>query len=280
MNPGRVGAQTLPLSPLDPGVGIKDSTIEGILHYTSWWLNEMLNPALSTLIVDKVGAQPITSPIAVPDANRYPINPMEPRGHHIKLHVPCLYAWWMGKGSIPEEFNEQSVTVTMLYTYRTRGIGLMWVYNEVPSTEALLNRSGVLSAAADSIHMAFEMGYHEAYTPLGQANPQGDPWPAGTPLVVALGGIDRVGITLHQSTHGRFGIDDPNIAPEARPQSGRDYPALFAILRVQERVERINWGVPHDQASVVRIRGESARVETDGEPVIFMEREIDPPEDV
>lgn len=221
-----VGPLVLPVPVDAANSAIADPVVDGVLDYLAFCLDAALDDKFRSLIANPTDA--------VPTANRFNFNPREPRGHHVRLPVPALFVWWEGK-SLPTE----KETATVLYAWRRRRLHVLYVFPEGPSMEEMVRRAGLLSVVDAVIQQAFDWGWRPDYTPPG-LDGNGDPWPAGTPLQVALGGVERIAVRVDTEegiVPGRFGIDDLTTTIEPKPTSGRDYPAVFATLISEERID-------------------------------------------
>lgn len=215
-----VGPLTLPIAAGTVGDRVADPAVDALLDFLAFYLNESLS--------DKLANVPGTSAVAVPDANRFPWNPTEPRGHHVRLPVPSLFAWWDGRS---QPFERE----TAAYLYRQREIHVIYVFDELPAMAALDKRAGLLAAVDAVFFKAADRGYHPDYEYNGVT---------GQMLAFTATDPDRFSFTYMGGSPGRFGIE----APEGGEKSGRDYPALRGSFLVRERIDGPSLTDPDDMA--------------------------------
>lgn len=206
-----VGPLPLPIAAGALGDRIADPAVDALLDFLSYSLNASLNAKLANVAG--------TSTTAVPTANRFPFNPTDPRGHHVRLPVPSLFVWWDGKS---QPFERMSA----IYEYRQRELQVLYVFDELPSMAAMTVRAGLLAAVDATFFKAAERGYDPAYA-YGSAA-------AGQLLQFMAADPDLFSFTYQGGSPGRFGIN----APEGGADSGRDYPALRGSFLVRERIEQ------------------------------------------
>ena len=113
----------------------------------------------------------------------------------------------------------------------------MYIAEELPSRGALELRTGLLNAVSSALTEASINGYHPDYSYNGK--------PAGTMLKNSIGEPNSWDFRyLGSSQIRRIGIDDSSTAKVGTKASGRDYPALVAIVEVEEMVDRSDVTVP------------------------------------
>lgn len=210
-----VGALTLPLEAGRAQEKLADPIVAGLLDFLAWSLNTQLNAKLAQLNG--------TSSIAVPDANAHDWNPLEPRGHKVKLRVPTFHVWWPGQST--------DVQFTVTKRQRTRNVHAMYIAEELPTRAALDLRSGLFNAVDSVLSDACNNGSHPDYS-------YGND-PLGMPLTRSIGAAQSWDFSyMGSQAIQRIGIDDPNTTKVGTKVSGRDYPALVAVIAVREMVTR------------------------------------------
>ena len=208
-----VGPLDLPLEAV--GATLADPVVTALLPYLSHCLNADLNPRLALMTG--------TSAEAAPATNLFAWDPTEPRAHNVRLPVPSLFVWWGGESQLQQ--------LGPLLWVRERTLRAIYVFDELPGLDQFAARTGLLNAVDASLAKAAQRDRHPTYAPPGL--------PAGTEVSRSIGephawAWQYLGCAALQ----RFGIDDASYTTGGtkKKASGRDYPALAASFRVQERV--------------------------------------------
>jgi hypothetical protein len=212
-----VGTIEIPLAAGASGATAADPIVDGVIDYVAWVLNSALNARLANW--PSYGGK---FSQAVPTANRFAWNPLEPQGHMAKLPVPGLWIWWHGRDTHGEH--------TLLQRKRTRDLRMLWVIPERPALSELERRAGLLSIASAALHRAGHWQRHPSYSYGSSA--------AGTPLYQTLADIGLLWFELLGCETLRFGIGagQPGVPVPKERKPGRDYPALAAVWRIEELV--------------------------------------------
>lgn len=212
-----VGALVLPVPAAVAGSQFTDPVLETLLDFAAFYIRDALNVRLATIA--PVGHTSIAD--AVPVANRFEFDPLEPRGHVVKLTVPALYLYWLGDSKVKEW--------TTIHTYRVRELHMLYVFPELPGIDQMVERYGLMNAVDSAMHKMTKRQMHDSYTPPGSA--------AGMNVSQALAARGVVDWKYLGGRKGRFGIDEGPLAERrAAKKSGRDFPALKGSFEVWERV--------------------------------------------
>lgn len=219
-----VGALELPLPAGRAQEKLLDPVVSLLLHFYTHCLNENLN--------DKLAKLNGTSNQAVPIAHAFDFDPDEPRGHKVKRPVPSLYMWWPGQST--------ETSVTTFVVRRLRNIHMMYIAEELPSRSALELRTGLLNAVAAVLTENSNNGYHPTFPQSGY-----DGAAVGTYVKDLVGEVATWDFRfLGSQAIRRIGIDDASTAKVGTKTSGKDYPALVAVVEVEELTKRTSSTVP------------------------------------
>jgi len=245
-----VGATTIPVPTAIAGARIADPTVDGILAMVAWYIKDALDARLATVMP----AGTITD--ACPTAHRFGFDPLEPRGHAVKLPTPALYVWWEGEA--------EAVEWTITWTLRKRKLALMYVFPELPAFDEMVRREGLLNAVASSLHKMSQRQQHQNYL-------------SGRKLSSVLAPVDYLDWKLTGTKAGRFGIDEGPLAERrAAKKSGRDWPALLATFEVLEKIAQPTLDDPADVTHDFAMSIQAS--DGEGEVAPFMDRVLDAPD--
>lgn len=208
-----VGPIDIPLAAGSAGERIADPSIDALLSYLGFWLKDSLDARLANLVG--------TSSDACPTANRFAFNPTNPRANHVRLPVPALFIWWDGGSKIER--------LTSLYDYRYRELQALYVCPELPQTAEMVRREGMMSVVDAAFHKAAERQRHPSFSYGGG--------PSGDMLPTAVASLELMSFEYQGGKPGRFGIDQHETGTR-KDKSGRDYPALYGVFTVRERIEQ------------------------------------------
>jgi len=210
-----VGGATLPLPAGALNSAIDDPTVSGLAAYLRHWIRSDINAKLANLQG--------TSPDAVPAANVFHWNPLQPSalftrgaGDGAASPFPALYVWG-GRGKLVEQ--------TTLHHAEEREIGVLWLFDELALPGALVDRYGLRNAVAKALERAISLRYHPTFD-------------GGTPIAVSLRLSGR-GVVLSSCEPGMLSPIPATVGRgEAADQPAvHAYPAVSATLLVWERVE-------------------------------------------
>lgn len=204
----KVGALDIPIQSGGVKERLSDPLVDKLLDFSAF----VIKNALDAKLHDLLG----TSTDAVPEKNRFPYNPLEPRGKHRVLSPPALFVWWNGRSKISKH--------SSIYYMRERELRLLYVFPELPQTAELERRAGLLNAVDACLHQAsFWMGHDE--------------YGSGASIRSQLGYPCMTEWEYLGGEPGRFGIDEgAGVERRISRHSGRDYPALKGYFALYERV--------------------------------------------
>ena len=227
---------------------LEDPIIETLIDFIAFYLNNDISPKLALL--------PGTSSVAVPSANKFTFDPLEPRGQRVRRPVPSLFLWWDG--------NSTRWQYSQLQGGRIRNLNLLYIFDELPALAEMDRRSGLMNAVAASIEKAAEREYHPLYAPNGK--------PLGTEMSNSIGDL-AMWEWSYLGGRGvqRIGIDDQGRGTDIARPAGRHYPGFAAQLMVRELIQPPQ---PVDPAGVTQ--DSLMTIENDG--VEIMQRVLDAPD--
>lgn len=206
-----VGGLTLPVPAATAGDILTDPVAYHLLQLSALAIKEALDPRLLAFLPAN------THTDACPAANRFNFDPTSPRGHAVKLPKPSLFVWWEGVSSWSR--------VTSGRDIRTRTLNVLYVFEELPSQDSMIERHGLMNVVDASL---FRLGQRQIN--FNYEN--------GKTLSELFGDRGAVSWNYNGGQPGRFGIDEgPGAARRAAKKSGRDWPALFASFMVEELVQ-------------------------------------------
>jgi len=236
-----VGALDLPVPAGAVGETLADPVVDAVLDFASFYIKDALDPKLKNILPSG------TMVDAVPSANRFAFDPLEPQGLHVKLPVPCLFVWWQGASHV--------MKMTTIYNYRVRKLHLLYVFPELPKTSEMRRRVGLIGAVDAAMHKMSKRQINTSYA--YKTNPE------GMGIAQAIAPVDVVGWEYDGGSPGRFGIDEgPGADRRVKKKSGRDYPALKGTFTVQERVQPMTMVDPddvlHDSNLIINGAGEGS----------------------
>ena len=220
-----VGALELPIAPGAVGDKLADPLVDAILDFASFYIKNALDSKLQNILPSGLMVD------AVPVANRFDFDPMEPQGIKVTLPVPALFVWWGGQSKVFE--------MTTFYSYRERMIDIMYVFPELPQLSELKRRAGLIGSVDAAMHKMSKRQLHHSYSY--------DNKPDGMGISQAIAPLDVVCWEYEGGMPGRFGIDE-GVGAERRvkKKSGRDYPAMRGRFKVYERIQQMTMEDPGD----------------------------------
>jgi len=219
-----VGALELPIPAGRAQEKLSDPVVSLLLDFYAHCLNANLNTKLAKLNG--------TSSQAVPSKHAFDFDPDEPRGHKVKRPVPSLYIWWPGQST-------ESLFTTFIVR-RLRNIHLMYIAEELPSRAALELRTGLLNAVASVLTQCSNDGFHPTFPQSGY-----DGVATGTYVKDLIGDTATWDFRFIGSRAiRRIGIDDASVFKVGAKASGKDYPALVAIVEVEELTKQSSVTIP------------------------------------
>jgi hypothetical protein len=174
------GALTLPIPAGTPGQRLADPAIDALLEWCAHWLTESLDARLANLVG--------TSATALPTANRFAFDPLDPRGHHVRLPIPALFIWWTGRSRIER--------LTIVKEYRYRELSALYVFDDLPQLAEHERRAGLMAAVDAAFHKASEARLHTDYG-------TGDTFTFQT-----AGDLDSLSYEYLGGEQGRFTLDN------------------------------------------------------------------------
>lgn len=251
---GLVGATQLPVPAGAIGDALADPLVDALLDFSAYYIKWALDAKLANITG--------TSSDAVPTANRFTFDPLEARGHQIKLPHPALFVYWDGRSVYEQQ--------TVLYWVRKREIHFLYVFDELPFLEEMRLRAGLFNAVDAAMH---RMSVHQVHLDYGYGTD-----PSGTWINSSVEARDYISWEWRGSTPGRFGIDEgPRAERRMAKRSGRDWPALKGSWEAMERTTLRTMQEPDDLAGdiVATIMG------SDGETletVEIMQRVLEAPD--
>ena len=220
-----VGAIDIPVPAGSVGEALADPLVDAVLDFASFYIKDALDSKLRNILPSG------TMVDAVPVENRFNFDPLEPRGIHIKLPVPCLFVWWQGVSQVFE--------MTTIYSYRMRQLHLLYVFPELPQKSEMERRVGLISAVDAAMHKMSKRQINQSYAYKTK--------PEGMGIDQALAPLDVISWQYDGGSPGRFGIDEgPGADRRVKKKSGRDYPALKGSFTVHERVQPMTMVDPDD----------------------------------
>lgn len=221
---GLVGGLQLPVAAGAAKEQFVDPVVAALLDFAAFYIKNAIDAKLAMLTG--------TSSDAVPTANRFPFDPLEARGHAVKLPHPSLFVYWDGMSSSEQQ--------TMLYTVRKRTIGMMYVFDELPHFEEMERRYGLYNAVDAAMH---QMSVRQVHQDFGHGTDPDGSWISLT-LPEKYNFMDW---RWQGGMPGRFGIDEgPRAERRFAKNSGRDWPAVKGSWEVEERVELQTLSDPED----------------------------------
>ncbi|MFQ5425416.1 MAG: hypothetical protein ACE5F9_15735 [Phycisphaerae bacterium] len=210
---GYVGGTQLPVPAGATGDKFTDPLVEALLDFSATYIKWAIDAKLANLTG--------TPSDAVPTANRFTFDPLEPRGHSKTLPRPALFVWWGGRS--------RWLGQTMLYATRVRNVNFMYVFDELPGFDEMDRRSGLMNAIDAAM---FQMTVRQVVNTYGYGTA-----PAGSWINTVLADPNMIEWDWQGAQMGRFGIDEGPLAERrAAKRSGRDWPALRGDWQVEERV--------------------------------------------
>jgi hypothetical protein len=250
-----VGALELPIAPGAVGDKLADPIIEAVLSFAGFYIKDALDEKLKNILPSGLMLD------AVPNANRFDFDPLEPQGIKVTLPVPCLFVWWEGISTVMEK--------TLLYSFRVRNLHLLYVFPELPKLSEVKRRAGLISSVDAAMHKMSERQLHTSYSYNGN--------PAGMGIAQALAPLGVVGWEYVGGQPGRFGIDEgPGADRRVKKHSARDYPALRGVFKIHEKVQPMTMEDPgdvlHDGNFSINGAGEGTQ------PTFIMDRVLTAPD--
>ncbi len=251
---GAVGGVELPVPAGKINEKFEDPLVEALLSFAAWYIKQAID--------DKLEKITGTSHDAVPEANRFSFDPLEPRGHQIKLPHPALFVYWSGKSQWADQ--------TVLYATRMREIQFLYVYDELAGIKDMNRRIGIFNAVDAAMFQMTKRQVAAEFT-------YGDN-PEGMWINTSLGDLNTIEWDWMGGTPGRFGIDEgPLASRRAAKKSGIDYPALMGMWMVDERVALSTLEDPEDVMPDMLMTINSSDGET-SDTVEFMQRYLTAPD--
>jgi len=227
---GAVGGIQIPVAAGVEGERWTDPAVDALLDFAAFYIKDAID--------DKLARLTGTGHDAVPADNRFPFDPLTPRGHQIKLPRPALYVWWEGTSTVEQQ--------TTIYDVRSRPIQFMYVYDELPHYDEMVRRAGMMSAIDAAMA---QMSMRQVHADFGHS---GDP--SGTWINYTVADPNFMGWAWQGGFPGRFGIDEgPRAERRFAKKSGRDYPALKGSWLLQERVAAQTLVDPDDMTGDVEV---------------------------
>jgi len=217
-----VGGLQLPVPAGAAGEKLTDPVVEALLDFSAFYIKNACDAKVANF--SPAGTQVDACPVA----NQFTFDPLEARGHQVKLPVPSLYVFWQG--------DSKSVEWTIFHTYRVREIHLMYAFEELPSITAMTQRHGLLNSVDAALHKMSKRQLHSSFTPsiLGPTVTTAGVCMGISQALGDRGVVDWKWLGGHK---GRFGIDEGPLAERrAAKKSGRDFPALLGKFEVWERI--------------------------------------------
>ncbi len=210
---GPVGGVQIPVAAGAEKERFADPIVDALLDFAAFYIKNAIDVKLKQLTG--------TSTDAVPANNRFAFNPLEPRGHQVKLPRPSLFVFWEGQSSQEQQ--------TILYTVRRRTIEFLYAFDELPHFEEMERRVGLYAAVDAAMHQMSVRQVHQDFATNDD--------PDGSWISTSVADINLVDWRWQGSLSGRFGIDEgPRAERRFAKKSGRDWPALKGSWLVEERI--------------------------------------------
>lgn len=220
---GAVGGLQLPIPGGTEKERLADPVVDALLDFAAFYIKDALDNKLQRLTG--------TSADAVPEANRFPFDPTQARGHAKKLPLPSLFVWWEGQSSSEEQ--------TTRYKVRSRVIEFMYAFGELAHLEEMERRAGLLNAVDAAMH---QMAAWQVRSDFGHGDVPNGSW-----ITTTVADIQFFEWTWMGGQPGRFGIGEgPRAERRFAKKSGRDWPALKGSWLVEERVAHKTLQDPED----------------------------------
>jgi hypothetical protein len=233
-----VGPLTLPVAAGSSGERFADPAVDALLSFLAFWLKECLDAKLANLSG--------TSSDAVPAANRFAFNPIDPRGHHVRLPIPALFVWWEGKSRVEKR--------TTVFDHRIRDLSVLYVFDDLPQMAEMERRVGLMNAVDTAFHKAAERGRHADYG-------------TGSMLAYTIADVDAFSFEYLGGESGRFSIDD------SKDKDERTFPCLRGSFTVRELI-----GADEPEEYLVDVLVTVRAGEGHGDAVDLMDRVLDGPD--